>query len=97
MSCLISRQAAIDALKGELTVTGTSNARAIQNYIRECASRIEHLPSVQPEIIRCKECRHSDIYPKDSDADMPLKCLGIRYGGVMPDWFCEHAERREDE
>lgn len=48
------------------------------------------------EVIRCKDCVHSDTFPKGADNDMPLKCLGIRYGGVMPDWYCEHAERREE-
>ena len=51
---------------------------------------------VEPEIVRCKDCRYSDTFPLDSDADMPMKCLGIRYGGVYPYWYSEHAERRED-
>ena len=50
----------------------------------------------QQEIIRCNDCKYSDTFPTDADADMPLKCLGIRYGGVYPDWFCEHAERRKE-
>lgn len=46
------------------------------------------------EVVRCKDCKHSDTYPTEADNDMPLKCLGIRYGGVMADWFCEHGERK---
>ena len=61
-----------------------------------CKEIIEEEPTAQPEIVRCKDCRYSDIFPLDSDADMPMKCLGIRYGGVYPYWYCEHAERRED-
>lgn len=53
-------------------------------------------PELVGELIRCKDCKYSDIFPLDSDADMPMKCLGIRYGGVYPHWYCEHAERRED-
>jgi len=49
------------------------------------------------ELIRCKDCRYSDTYPASGEIhEMPLKCLGIRYGGVMPDWYCEHAERKEE-
>lgn len=47
------------------------------------------------DIVRCKECKYCDTFPNQSDATMPLKCLNIRYGGVCPDWFCEHGERRE--
>lgn len=46
-------------------------------------------------VVRCKDCKHSDTYPTEADNDMPLKCLGIRYGGVMADWFCEHGERKD--
>lgn len=50
----------------------------------------------QTDIIRCKDCKYSDTFPENADNDMPLKCLGIRYGGVFPDWYCEHAERRKE-
>lgn len=49
------------------------------------------------KVVRCKDCKYCDSFPNDSDATMPLKCLGIRYGGVNPDWFCEHGERREED
>ena len=49
------------------------------------------------ELIRCKDCKFHDIFPTDSKVEMPMKCLNIRYGGVYPDWFCEHAERKENE
>ena len=56
---------------------------------------IKRWSSAQPEIIRCKDCKYSDTFPENADYDMPLKCLGIRYGGVFPDWYCEHAERKQ--
>ena len=67
----------------------------------EFGLRIMNAPTIEPktgqwiagaEVIRCKDCVHSDTFPKGADNDRPLKCLGIRYGGVMPDWYCEHAE-----
>ena len=58
---------------------------------------IQALPAVDAaEVVACAECKHSDTYPDGADNDMPLKCLSIRYGGVYPDWFCEHGQRRED-
>ena len=88
MSDLIDRQAAIDA---------------VQKYKREhgydyyyCACDIERdlteLPSAQPEIIRCRDCKHYDPY----DSGKAFCCLeGI--DGCYPDDFCSHAERRTDE
>ena len=65
--------------------------------INDVQKMVLQLPSAQPEIIMCKDCVHHDTFPEDAHNDMPLKCLGIRYGGVMPDWYCEHAERRTDD
>ncbi len=49
MADLIDRQAAIDALNGEITVTGKSNAEAIKGYVKLVKDRLERLPSAQPE------------------------------------------------
>lgn len=49
-------------------------------------------------VVMCKDCKHSDTFAPDcTEATFPLKCLSIRYGGVYPDWFCEHGEKREAE
>lgn len=49
------------------------------------------------EIVRCEDCKHSDTFAPDcTEATFPLKCLSIRYGGVYPNWFCEHGEKREE-
>lgn len=48
------------------------------------------------KLTRCRDCKYADTYPEDGHNDMPLKCIGIRYGGVYPDWYCEHGQRRED-
>lgn len=59
---------------------------------------IDNAPAadVRP-VVLCKDCIHSDIFAPDcTEATFPLKCLLIRYGGVCPDWFCEHGEKREE-
>ena len=48
------------------------------------------------ELVRCRDCKYSDVIYDTTLDTMPLKCLNIRYGGVMPDWYCEHGERRDD-
>lgn len=49
------------------------------------------------ELVRCRDCKYSDTFSDECEpTEFPLKCLSIRYGGVYPDWFCEHGQRRED-
>lgn len=55
---------------------------------------VEHI--VQPEIIRCKDCKYGDR-GIDEDGNPFLKCLGWVYGGTQEEDFCSHAERRTDE
>ena len=82
MSDLISREAAIDA---------------VRNYPDDLISQltaIEDLPSVEPEIIRCKDCKYSS----------PNKVYGCRIHSFADDLdermysddFCSYAERRTD-
>ena len=49
MSDLISRQAAIDAFDGEISVTGRANAEAVRGYVNLVCDRIKRLPTIQPE------------------------------------------------
>lgn len=59
---------------------------------------IDSIPAadVRP-VVFCKDCKHSDTFSPDcTEVTFPLKCLSIRYGGVYPDWFCEHGEKREE-
>ena len=53
---------------------------------------IKNLPSAQPEIIHCGECRHRD--PEDKKCD-----CGHDIIWQLPrndDWYCADAERRTD-
>ena len=50
MSDLISRQAAIDVADAVWCVTGDKNVAKVWDQIK-------NLPSAQPEIIRCKDCK----------------------------------------
>lgn len=53
---------------------------------------IQALPSVQSEIIRCKDCKHHHY-----DGDAPY-CDRITYGyGWKDDDYCSRAERKTDE
>ena len=49
MNDLISRQAAIDAINCDITITGRQNAELVAATIGSFADRIKALPSAQPE------------------------------------------------
>lgn len=82
MSDLVSRQAAIDAVN-ELTYPSS---------LLDVKRKLLYLPSAQPEIIKCRDCKH---YISGSD--------DVRYCFNHDDdilWqdddFCSRAERREE-
>ena len=81
MSDTISRQAAIDAL-----------SQYPFEKVVNCVSIIEELPSAQPEIVRCKDCKYWN--PNNRE------CEGIgNWFGLIDAWsengFCYKGERVE--
>ena len=87
MDDLISRQAAIDALRtcyDTETIT-MDNGDEYINY-GDAVGEIEQLPSAQPEIVRCKDCGHyrHGLCMKAS------MCVNKSENG-----FCDWAEKRE--
>lgn len=81
MDDLISRQAAINAF---MTLTSDGDKADWCKWV------IEQLPSAQPEIIRCRECRYNDMPPTAANADCTLL-----YGMNDQNGFCSKADRRE--
>ena len=59
MSDLISRQAAIDALKNRWKKTRNYEGNG-DDIAEECELYLKQVPSAQPEIIRCKDCIYYD-------------------------------------
>ena len=122
MSDLIDRQAAIDALDtgcellrrtlDDTDVVGVERAKyewglgLIESYIAD----IKELPSTQPEIIYCKDCKH---FIRDDITE--YTCYGFyneyfsafcdkhwnkdvgEYEDAYLDGFCSYAERRQDD
>ena len=84
----IGRQNAIDAVK--------KHYRAHDNDLLELiAFDIERLPSAQPEIIWCKDCKHYYYADNRIPQEQRYSCDldGERW---KPDDFCSYAERRTD-
>ena len=96
MDSLISRKAAIDALDGEIEITGRTNAEAVKGYVRLVRDRLERLSSAQPEIIRCKDCVHwwesHKMCKRNKDKNHNCACMDCD-----ADFYCKNAERRTDE
>lgn len=90
MSDLISRQDAIYAFEKELSAK--YNKRELAIGFVGVKSILENLSSVQPEIIRCKDCKHRDPEDKKSDCGHDILWqLSRDYN-----WYCADAERREE-
>ena len=77
----ISRQAAIDVVKG------------IDRYF---VKYIEEIPSAQPEIIRCKDCKYMTEH-YDTDGNAPYWTCSEWDSETDYDGFCHYAERRTDD
>ena len=80
MMDLIDRQAAIDAVMDEFKRIPTSAIRA--------KIRIEALPPAQPEIVRCKDCKHRYV------EGMIWHCPFGLMGGE--NFFCGYGSRGAD-
>ena len=91
MSDLISRQAAIDALVDALYDLDEHDF--VDNVFIE--EELKRVPSIKPEIIRCKDC-------KDYQTDWKTRYANMHYCATMDstmpeDGFCSYAERKNDE
>lgn len=112
----ISRQDAIDALNEICDRCGEgekyNGVMCGACYMDGAVDCIEALPSAQPEIIHCLDCKHkpypSDNYDPDNsdcgfeiifpDYRCPCRCDDEYYNYIPDDdWFCGNAERRADE
>jgi len=88
MNDLISRQAAIDVLARFLSNREGGNA-VWWKPVAE--SVINVLPSAEPEIIRCKDCKH---WYSDADTGMACEFTNL---SQPEDGFCNWAERKDGE
>ena len=88
MSDLIDRQAAIDAFNKELSAEYAHREMAVS--FLGAKKIIETVPSAQPEIIRCKDCKWF------GDIGCAIRIVDDSDNPTEND-FCSFAERRIDE
>ena len=94
----ISRHAAIRWIKTECNPYG----KPTLDYETSCRimEHLDKMPSAQPEIIRCKDCKHYREYDSEYvENAVVVQCMADRYpiSEIIPDgWFCAGAERRTE-
>ena len=80
MSDLISRQDVLDILA----------------YWDDWENMVRDLPSVNPDIVYCADCKYKDDGIDENGIPF-LKCLhGRSYGGTRINDYCSWGERKED-
>ena len=96
MDDLISRQAAIDALirKGKPVNNGDGTMTITLMSDGVIKETLEALPSAQPKIIRCMECKYYGEGLPGIDAGMICRAMSLNF---KEDFYCAFAERREDD
>lgn len=92
MNDLISRQAAIDALY-DWSEHSMTDAEAW--HIRQVIGDIKSMPSAQPEIVRCGQCKYAEVADKE-DAQDGYTCQFHRGSIWFSGSYCSWAERRTD-
>ena len=84
---LISRQAAIEYLMTNMNWYDEDGYESDDDYKRECITDlINGVPSAQPEIIYCKDCKWKQ----------GAECVRFADVRPFPSDFCSRAERREE-
>lgn len=94
MSDLISRQAVIDAfgLSEKTRKYGGDHSGYDTRMLYEIQDVIEGMPSAEPEIIRCKDCKYASPNGKYGCKAYHFKLYETHE--MKADDFCSRAERR---
>lgn len=91
----ISRQAAIRWVKTECNPYGKPTLDFESG--KKVIEHLEQMPSAQPEIIQCKDCKHYQ-FADNRAFGMPVKmCEWFGFEDVDDKDFCSRAERRTDD
>lgn len=93
---LISRRAAIDKVEEWIeTYNSGRGGKRERDAIKRVISRIKKLPSAEPEIIRCKDCKYASPNGKYGCKAYHFKLYETHE--MNADDYCSRAERRTDD
>lgn len=99
---LINYNQVIEALDKERQLLLNREQYGAENVlVHHAINVITELPIVrQPEIVRCKDCKHRPTYPKAYGAEINGKwCYWceLHRSWKHDDWFCADGERRDND
>ena len=60
---------------------------------KECADMVEEMPTIEPEIVRCKDCEYGK---QDEYGRWYCRGLGCQIGNEDGSGFCSDAERKNN-
>lgn len=110
MDELISKRAVIEAIEKARANVGHNLERSIGKSIIEILDDVgrdvDRLPSAEPQIVRCKDCKHwipydwmfSEMWQSKNMADYPEDEIGCNWCdmAMKANDFCSRAERRTE-
>ena len=88
----ISRQAAIDEV-----VAWLKDRMSDKKNGKPLTERLRDLPSAQPEIIHCRDCKYQDKGSNERESWNLCEYRPWMYVPINDDHYCRYAERRTDE
>ena len=104
---IISRQAAIDALDEQIEqcnkALGSFDISLKDEFaikverasLKAYREQLENLPTVQPTIIRCRDCKYSIDEYNDGDCYCKRPSRELVWIGKSWDFFCKAGDKRE--
>lgn len=99
----MSRLIDADALRKRIKAKNASNAM-MKAMREECVAEIDDAPTIEPELIRCKDCKW---WGYDDDDGAVRVCHAAKHGHMSSNWsimiyrthkgdfYCADAERKE--
>lgn len=90
---IISRADAIEAIKSNVVAITPTQIDAVADCI-EC---VESIPSAQPKIVRCKDCKFN--YGNEHNCSFnpdDIVCTYWESDGLQSDDFCSYGERQTE-
>ena len=107
---LITKQQAIDAIEHITTsmsiCVNSDECHGMKRMQRQAVIELANMPPIQPEIVRCKDCKHwipydwmfSEVWRSKNMADYPEDEIGCNWCdmAMKANDFCSRAERRTE-
>jgi predicted nucleic-acid-binding Zn-ribbon protein len=79
--------------EGEMNTEDSVDYFALQERVKELEIKLKD----SVEVVRCKDCRFSEIFQNDSSGVMAMYCRAFTLDRMIAeDDFCSYGERREE-